>query len=767
MAKRPKVFIAPGFVPHYRDPFYRLLTDHCTKADIQLTIAASTSVPSNFLPAKFNDFVNAPMASVGPFAWQDIPSLSRDCDLVIAQQEAKYLANYCLQLRRLVSPQKFAFWGHGKNFQSTTSGLFAEYMKRHTALHCDWWFAYNQTSADIVAEFGYPLERITSVMNAIDTGHLTRLKDSLKIGDLASLRAVLGIRGENVAVFTGGLYEQKRLRFLADACAMVRKRIPDFELIVIGSGPEASFLAKLASRNPWLHFVGSKTDEEKVPYWAIAKALLMPGLVGLVVLDSFALGVPIITTDYPNHSPEFEYLRNGENGIVCSPWPSLQNYADCVISFFSSPDLQKTLADKALASAKNHTIEAMARNFFEGITMALEAPKLRFADLSRSKVKSTKSGRQQSKNLCIVTRSLSPYTRAFFDCVANQRGRGATTLIIGRRESDWINPWNSVLLSPQVVDYCYANATTTRSSKRLLLPSPALIANLERIKPRLIAIQECSAYSCFAAAWAFISRTPYLFMTEIGSDYGPPYPSLSFTQRFTRQIILNGAAGVVALTPNVRRCAEQAGKTYILAPHAINVAHYQPGIRSSDASAPVVLMTAGNFIFRKGYDLLIKALGQMQEKSLGRHPWLLRCYGAGDSGDLRSLARSAGIADMVEFHSFLDEAELVRAYQSADAFVFPSRKETYGVVLHEAAACGLPLIATIHAGASELLAQEGQNAFCVDPENITHFASALEAIICDRELRLKFGIMSRSIAETWDVVKNAERTKLWLDNLEI
>jgi glycosyltransferase involved in cell wall biosynthesis len=309
MNTKNKVLIAPGHVAHYRQKFYDLLRQHATEFNIEIVIAASKTVPSNFLPGKDLGANDLPIKNIGPFAWQNTLQYSRGCDLVVVQQEAKYLANYVLQLKRLISPQKFAFWGHGKNFQADTSSLVAEYLKERTSRYCDWWFAYNDLSADVVAALGFPRERITSVMNSIDTVHLTELKRALKSEDLAALRRQLGIRGDNIAVFTGGLYEQKRLRFLVEACRLVREKIPDFELIVIGSGPDSLYIKLSAQRYRWLHYVGPKTDEEKVPYWALSKTLLMPGLVGLVVLDSFALGVPIITTDFPEHSPEISYLK--------------------------------------------------------------------------------------------------------------------------------------------------------------------------------------------------------------------------------------------------------------------------------------------------------------------------------------------------------------------------------------------------------------------------------------------------------------------------
>ena len=765
MKRKRTVLIAPGHVAHYREKFYRLLFEHASAADVDLRVAASRLLPSNLLPGTTEGVNEAPMRKVGPFTWQNTIQYSRGCDLVIAQQEANYLANYVLQLKRLVSPQKFAFWGHGKNFQANTASLFAEYLKQRAAVHCDWWFAYNDRSAEVVADLGFPRGRITSVMNSVDTLRLAELKRQLRPEDLAALRAKTGIKSDNVAVFTGGLYEQKRLRFLVDACELVRKKVRDFELVVIGSGPESPFMSLSATRNDWLHYVGPKTDEEKVPYWAVSKALLMPGLVGLVVLDSFALGVPLITTDYPDHSPEISYLKDGINGIICSPWPSIRVYAERVADFFLSPSLQNTLSSNAEASSKDYTVEKMADNFFRGVVAALEAPKLRASRDIKTITYPAHPTASTPTRLAVVTRSLSPYTRNFYDQIAAERTKGTTTLIIGRRESDWINPWDANLLVPQVADHVYAKARTVSARRPILLPSRSLIVALERIRPSILAVQECSTFCVVSIIWALFRQVPFVLMTDVGDAYGPPYPPLTKSQKLVHKFVMRSAVGVIALSPDAEKRAVMTQKKYLLAPHAIDSAAYVPAISQHDATSPVVLMTAGNFIYRKGYDLLIKALSMLDQSLGDKQPWVMRCYGSGETQDLRTLALKAGIGAKIEFYSFLNEAELAKAYQESDVFVFASRKETYGVVLHEAAASGLPLVASTHAGATELLAQEGENAFCIEPENTTKFVSALEKLVVDMELRRRFGRKSREIAERWDVKLNARRTVRWIESL--
>jgi L-malate glycosyltransferase len=373
MRSEHTVLIAPGHIPHYRSRFYELLTEHAASAGIKLKIAASRAIPPNILPGNAPGSMDAPMRKLGPLTWQNTLTPSAGCDLVIAQQEAKYISNYLLQAKRLFSPQKFAFWGHGKNFQSKSICSLGETIKRRTALHCDWWFTYNAASAAVVEELGFPPERITLVNNAIDTKALIAARNMLSPATIESTKATLGIDSANVAIYTGGLYEQKRIGFLVEAAAKVRAQMLDFHLIIIGGGPQKDLVAQAARDNVWIHYLGPKNDTEKLPYWAISKVSLMPGLVGLGVLDSFALGVPLIATTYPYHSPEIVYLRDGVNGIMVKDWESTDAYANAVLSILKDDHAHQAIVGEGRKDAEFYTIENMAANFSNGIIAALRA----------------------------------------------------------------------------------------------------------------------------------------------------------------------------------------------------------------------------------------------------------------------------------------------------------------------------------------------------------------------------------------------------------
>ncbi len=142
----------------------------------------------------------------------------------------------------------------------------------------------------------------------------------------------LGIGDGPVGVYVGSLYGTKRIPYLIEACDQIRSKLPDFHLVVIGDGPDRPFLEDAASSRPWLHVMGMRTGAEMVRYAALGSVMLNPGLVGLSVLDAFALGLPMVTCDQPYHSPEIEYLVDGQNGLVLAADTSAAEYGDSVVA---------------------------------------------------------------------------------------------------------------------------------------------------------------------------------------------------------------------------------------------------------------------------------------------------------------------------------------------------------------------------------------------------------------------------------------------------
>jgi len=188
--------------------------------------------------------------------------------------------------------------------------------------------------------------------------------------DLAAVRAKLEIGSGPVGVFCGGMYEKKQLPFLIAAADVVRKDIGDFELILVGDGPDQGFVEMAAKTRPWVHYVGAAFGSGLAPYLAVSSLILMPGLVGLAIVDSFVVGRPMFTTDVSSHGPEIEYLEHGVNGWMTKP--DINEYASAIVEYLRTPQLQISLKAGAAKCADEYTLDSMVERFSQGVLQCLE-----------------------------------------------------------------------------------------------------------------------------------------------------------------------------------------------------------------------------------------------------------------------------------------------------------------------------------------------------------------------------------------------------------
>lgn len=149
---------------------------------------------------------------------------------------------------------------------------------------------------------------------------------------------------------------------------------------------------------------------------------------------------------------------------------------------------------------------------------------------------------------------------------------------------------------------------------------------------------------------------------------------------------------------------------------------------------------------RKGLDTAIRALAGM------RHDAELVAIGSGDRARHLALAAALGVADRVRLEPPRDRIE--EAYAAADAFLFPTRYEPFGMVIAEALASGLPVLTSGVAGAAELI-RDGKAGFVIaDPEDAAGFAAAADRVVGEPALREALGRAAREAVRdlTWDMV---------------
>jgi len=150
----------------------------------------------------------------------------------------------------------------------------------------------------------------------------------------------------------------------------------------------------------------------------------------------------------------------------------------------------------------------------------------------------------------------------------------------------------------------------------------------------------------------------------------------------------------------------------------------------------------GRLVEQKGVDLLLAAYRAYRQRAA--EPWTLTIAGR---GPLEDLVRNV---PGVDYCGFVQPEELPALMHRATAFVLPSRFEPWGVVIHEAAASGLPIVCTTPCGASTYFVRDGVNGFTV-PANANSLATALERISKLEAPRLvEMSARSVQLASLWD-----------------
>ncbi|MBL8324398.1 MAG: glycosyltransferase family 4 protein [Rubrivivax sp.] len=381
---RARVVITQHRLLHYRQAFFDRLRTAAAARGIEVRLVHGQPSATEALK---KDTGQLPWADVMvnrfwrvrgvDVIWQPFPPGLRDADLVVLIQENRILSNYPWLLRIGVRPgQRVAYWGHGRNLQSAAPTGLRERWKRWFVNRVDGWFAYTESTRELLEGDGFPPERIAVLNNAIDNEQFQRDLRAVSDEVRASCRARIGATADApVALYCGSLYPDKRLELLLAAADRVQAAMPAFRLVIVGDGPSRDVIAQAAASRPWLHAVGVQRGAEKAAWFAISQLYLSPGAVGLHVLDAFCAGTPMITTGNARHGPEVAYLRSGENGFVVDD--DAKVYADTVIELLRDPARLQRVRDAASDDARRYTLENMVQRFVEGIERCLALPPLR------------------------------------------------------------------------------------------------------------------------------------------------------------------------------------------------------------------------------------------------------------------------------------------------------------------------------------------------------------------------------------------------------
>jgi len=145
----------------------------------------------------------------------------------------------------------------------------------------------------------------------------------------------------------------------------------------------------------------------------------------------------------------------------------------------------------------------------------------------------------------------------------------------------------------------------------------------------------------------------------------------------------------------------------------------------------------------KGVEILIRALKQVKNSN-----WQLEIVGSGDQrSTYENLVASLNLTSKITFSGKLEEVYLIKAYQNADLFILPSinRHEAFGIVLIEALACGVPVIASDLPGVRSVFNKQ-QEGLLVKPGDLNDLSAKIDWILSNETRRHQMAINARRLA---------------------
>jgi glycosyltransferase involved in cell wall biosynthesis len=210
-------------------------------------------------------------------------------------------------------------------------------------------------------------------------------------------------------------------------------------------------------------------------------------------------------------------------------------------------------------------------------------------------------------------------------------------------------------------------------------------------------------------------------------------------------LVLRAATSVITTSAWARRALLEL---YALPGDRVHVA--EPGVDSAELAPGTetagALLSVAAVIPGKGHDVLVDALAPLADLrwqcelvgSLDRDPVFVDC--------LRRRVLDGGLDGRVRFSGPRGEADLARSYAAADVLVLPSRAESYGMVVAEALARGLPVVAAEVGGVPDALGRGADGTrpgLLVPPEDPAALRDALRAWLEDAALRRRLRAAAR------------------------
>jgi glycosyltransferase involved in cell wall biosynthesis len=360
------------------------------------------------------------------------------------------------------------------------------------------------------------------------------------------------------------------------------------------------------------------------------------------------------------------------------------------------------------------------------------------------------------RRIALITEIIAPYRIPVFNALAARDEIDLHVIFLAETDATqrhWLVYKDEIKFSYQVLP-----SYRRRIAGYNFLFNWGMTRALSRAAPAAIL---CGGYSYFATwramKWARARRLPFLLWSE--SNTSDRRSSRGIVESLKKMFIRNCNAFVVPGS-SAREYLVGYGissERIFVASNAVDNKLFSEGAdyaRSHDADIRRSLnlpqryfLFVGRLVREKGVFDLVDAYQRLSSE-IRANVGLVVVGNGKSAGELEDRAANISPGN-IQIAGFAQRDELAMYYGLAEAFIFPTHSDPWGLVVNEAMACGLPILATDVAGCVADLVKEGQNGLVMKVGDIPGLVSAMAAVAEDPVLRKKMAVASSRLIESF------------------
>jgi len=345
-----------------------------------------------------------------------------------------------------------------------------------------------------------------------------------------------------------------------------------------------------------------------------------------------------------------------------------------------------------------------------------------------------------TRRVVILTEIISPYRIPVFNALAETPGIDLHVIFLAETDAtmwQWKVYKEDIQFSYQVLAHWRRRVSTYN-----VLLNRGVCAALAKATPDVVVLGGYSYLAMWQAQrWARGRKIPVLLWSE--SNLGDRRKGRRPVE-WLKKLFVRSCTGFIVPGKSAKRYLSSFGipdRAIFTAPNAVDNEFFAGAARAARTQAAETraklglpksyFLFVGRMIPEKGIGILLQAYEKLDAPLRKRVGLVLAGDGPGRAQSVEDAARIW--PGKFVFPGFLQREDLAVLYGLAEAFVFPTFSDPWGLVVNEAMACGLPVIATDVAGATTDLVRDGWNGRTVSAGDIDGLVSAMRQLAQDRE----------------------------------